>query len=90
MWKIKEFFRKRRNMRLLVHVRYRNNQERYERVLLAPEFYTRMCQSFLCAEEVREVRVYQELYRHHKSYAEDFEIDEKFLAVLADAKPLKR
>lgn len=90
--KLKAFFRRKppRDLRLLIHTRYRDEAapERYKRVKLAPELLNRLRQSLCCAPEIREARIYQEIFSHHKSFAEDFVVDENSLAAMAEAKPL--
>lgn len=78
-----------RDLRLLVHIRYKDNTERYERIRLAPQFEDRLKQSLICAPLVREARVYREVCVHHKSFADDFEINENFLAAMANGEKLR-
>jgi hypothetical protein len=83
-------------LQLLLHIRYKEGQERYERVTLAPEFLDMLRQKLILSEHIREVMIYEgPIFRHHKSYAEDFspEALEKaaaeFLKFAEDAKTIR-
>lgn len=86
-WVRNLFRRRKRDLRLMLHIRYKNNAERHERVVLAPQFYQRLLDSLISNMEIREARVYSQLFHHHKSFADDWPVDERFIAALAASEP---
>lgn len=69
--------------RVLVHVTYKDYKEQYKRLQVKGSYLTRIRDMVFDNDNVRAIRIYEELFYGHKTFTEDMDVDlDELLSVL--------